>query len=679
MLKVELYIGDNRLDLFDDETISMNIVTKNLQEIDKVFNDFSQSFTVPASRQNNKALEHWYNADISNGTFNPAIKQAGRIELNKLPFRTGLFQMEKVQVKNTKAYSYTIAFYGDNLNLTELFKEDTLIDLDLDAYLVSYGDFSSGIASTLSSGNVCIPLLLPTSRATAGAPAPNGYDLYHDPRLASEFKPAIKVQRVLDAIETKYGITINSNHFDSSDFAKIFIHAHNQAGASLNWRANWNRLTSTNQTIPDPADYDIGNDEFIIQSGSGNVTFDVALSGIGLEEYTYDLLVYRTTAGPAVYSVTYDIDQPNVQVQVARDASVDFQIFFAIRGTAGADFTWDIIASNGVVIDSGANEDDFSLHSFPFTNYTYTDTLSSETITVEGNLPKMKVKDFLGGLVTMFNMIIVPTSATEFTIEPFDDWMAAGSTVDFADYVDNYEYEIHPASIYGEIHFKYQDTEYRANKQFTAKKRNNYVQYGDLRTQIVDANGDPLSKEEFEIELPLTNVLFRNLRHISDGYRTNILVGELVNQENEQELESAVLVYRVGQQSITSGLFRTKQYESSAHNTYTNYNLCYQFNTDDDSYTGSLNWGTEINPRTINDGTATSPSLYYTYWSDFITDLYDLQNRRYTMKAVLPVGFLVDLQLNNLLRIGTNVYRINSMNVDITTGEATLDLVNEID
>ena len=238
---------------------------------------------------------------------------------------------------------------------------------------------------------------------------------------------------------------------------------------------------------------------------------------------------------------------------------------------------------------------------------------------------------------------------------------------------------IHPASIYGEIHFKYQDTEYRANKQFTERNQNNFVQYGDLRTQIIDANGDPLSKEEFEIELPFTNVLFRNLRHLTDGYLTNILVGELVTQENEQELESAVLVYRVGQQSITSGLFRTKQYESSAHNTYTNYNLCYQFNTADDSYTESLNWGTEVNPRTGNDGTATSPSLYYTYWSDFITDLYDLQNRRYTMKAVLPVGFLVDLELNNLLRIGTNVYRINSMNVDITTGEATLDLVNEID
>ena len=119
-----------------------------------------------------------------------------------------------------------------------------------------------------------------------------------------------------------------------------------------------------------------------------------------------------------MYSITYGIDQSNVQVQVARDASVDFQIFFAMRGSAGADFTWDIIASNGVVIDSGTNEDNFNLHSFPFTNYTYTDPLSSESITVEGNLPKMKVKDFLGGLVQMFNMVIVPTSSTEFTIEP---------------------------------------------------------------------------------------------------------------------------------------------------------------------------------------------------------------------------------------------------------------------
>ena len=82
--------------LFDDEKISMNIVTKNLQQIDKVFNDFSQSFTIPASQQNNKVLEHWYSADIANLTFNPAVKQAGRIELNGLPFRSGFFQMEKV-------------------------------------------------------------------------------------------------------------------------------------------------------------------------------------------------------------------------------------------------------------------------------------------------------------------------------------------------------------------------------------------------------------------------------------------------------------------------------------------------------------------------------------------------------------------------------------------------------
>ena len=91
MLNVELYIGNDRLDLFDDEKISMNIVTKNLQQIDKVFNDFSQSFTIPASQQNNKVLEHWYSADIANLTFNPAVKQAGQNRAEWIAVQKWLF------------------------------------------------------------------------------------------------------------------------------------------------------------------------------------------------------------------------------------------------------------------------------------------------------------------------------------------------------------------------------------------------------------------------------------------------------------------------------------------------------------------------------------------------------------------------------------------------------------
>ena len=84
-LNVEVYIGTDRLDLFEDENIQMNRTVKDFRDLDKVFSDFTQSFTIPASKQNNIAMSHWYNESIATG-FNPATKKAARIDINTLPF-----------------------------------------------------------------------------------------------------------------------------------------------------------------------------------------------------------------------------------------------------------------------------------------------------------------------------------------------------------------------------------------------------------------------------------------------------------------------------------------------------------------------------------------------------------------------------------------------------------------
>ena len=53
-MKVQVYIQGQRLDLYDDEQITVKQVTKDLKDISKIFADFSQTFNVPASKNNNK-------------------------------------------------------------------------------------------------------------------------------------------------------------------------------------------------------------------------------------------------------------------------------------------------------------------------------------------------------------------------------------------------------------------------------------------------------------------------------------------------------------------------------------------------------------------------------------------------------------------------------------------------
>ena len=60
MRTVQVYIEGQRLDLFDDEQINVTSTQQNVQDISKVFTDFSQSFSVPASVKNNEIFHHFY-------------------------------------------------------------------------------------------------------------------------------------------------------------------------------------------------------------------------------------------------------------------------------------------------------------------------------------------------------------------------------------------------------------------------------------------------------------------------------------------------------------------------------------------------------------------------------------------------------------------------------------------
>ena len=67
MQKFQIYIGDDRLDLFKDESITVTQSIQNVKQIDKIFTEFSQTFSVPASPTNNKIFKHYYNYDIVQG------------------------------------------------------------------------------------------------------------------------------------------------------------------------------------------------------------------------------------------------------------------------------------------------------------------------------------------------------------------------------------------------------------------------------------------------------------------------------------------------------------------------------------------------------------------------------------------------------------------------------------
>ena len=86
---VELYIYINgevkRIDTFDDEPISITSTLQNINDISKVFTDYSQSFSVPVSKNNNLIFSHWYNNEVDNG-FDQRLRYDGYIEIDSQVF-----------------------------------------------------------------------------------------------------------------------------------------------------------------------------------------------------------------------------------------------------------------------------------------------------------------------------------------------------------------------------------------------------------------------------------------------------------------------------------------------------------------------------------------------------------------------------------------------------------------
>ena len=164
MQKLQLYIGGERLDLFDDETVSMTQSIQNIKDIEKVFTEFTQPFTVPASKSNNKIFKHYYNFDIANG-YDARQKSSASIELNFIPFKTGYIQLNGVELKKNLPYAYKITFYGNTINLKDVLGESELSSLTFPNSLnlpYNYTNIESKMTNGLQS--IIAPLITHTQR-----------------------------------------------------------------------------------------------------------------------------------------------------------------------------------------------------------------------------------------------------------------------------------------------------------------------------------------------------------------------------------------------------------------------------------------------------------------------------------------------------------------------------------
>lgn len=241
---VDVYIEGNRLDLFDDEQITVRSSVQDVNDISKLFADFSQSFNVPASKNNNGIFSHYYNANIDGG-YDARTRKQSTIDVGTLDFKRGKMRLDKVDIKDGEPSNYRITFFGDVIKVKDLIGDDKLHELDwLDGF--DHGFNASNVLTGITTGldftvdsvlyeeAVIYPLIsyqrqyfynFDASETTSTETLVNiAYGATRSDGVSyTEMKPSIKLSLIVKAIQEKYGLIFTGAFFDSSEFTNIYM------------------------------------------------------------------------------------------------------------------------------------------------------------------------------------------------------------------------------------------------------------------------------------------------------------------------------------------------------------------------------------------------------------------------------------------------------------------------
>ena len=672
MQKLQLYIDNQRIELFKDESVSLTQTIQNVRDISKIFTDFSKSFTIPASKTNNKIFKHYYNFDITGG-FDGRKKVAARLELNTIPFRNGKIKLDDVQMRNNKAYAYKITFFGNIVNLKDLLGEDKLVALTgLNSYNYVYNSANNltYLQADPTTNDFVIPLISHTDRwyyDGAGGTDGNNQNLAnttggspYEGVYWDMIKPALRVSEIISAIESEYGLTFSSDFFTSSNanYNNLFLWLHRKKGVAKSAGENVERLVDEFTT--EAEDFDTATEMIntntlrVGDPSSDYNAFEITIVRSGTNPF--NIVLYRN--GVEFYrSATITATSVTIDTADFSFSSGDIQIYLEAQ-SANLPIS---VTSVSYFIENPVGTKNYSS-----SNFTFQDEFQ---FILTQQLPDIKIIDFLSGLFKMFNLTAYVENDGTIKVQTLDSFYSGGTEYNITEYVDYTKGSVGVSLPYRQIDFRYEDTDY-----FFSKDHNE--RFGrEWGTEEYDSNGEQdLDGSIYKVELPFTHMKYERLVDQNTGSNTNVVWGWAVNETEEPRLGKPLLTYIIRQTSAS-----TINYVDGAtvENPITTYNIpSNSVSLSSGTDKSNLNFKNEFNEY---DGTTDfTDTLFQEYYSTYIADVFNSKNRITKVRALLPLRILLNYSLADVFIINQRRYRINTIKTNLTTGWSDLELLNEL-
>ena len=718
MRKLQLYINNTRVDLFKDEIVSINASIQDIKDPAKIFTEFTKAFTIPASKTNNKLFQHYYNWNIvdsndnTNSAFDARNKVASVIEINSIPFKKGFVALTGVELKFNKPYAYKIVFYGETVDLKNTLGDDKLGQLSkLGTNSLNYdvNTIKARLQTSAHSGAILCPLitsgasnddndLRPSRLFYNSQTGTNGTgNLYwqngggHDwGVLYSDLKYAIRVHEIIDAIQDQYSnINFSDDFFSTSnaEFYNLYLWLQRKKG-SVEPASQITEFPSpvTGFGIPGPSNKTgMENNRTLKIYGTDLPTIkqDLIVNTSSSDPYT--IVVYQGTTPFATFSnQTGDNVYGKQELGILTAGDYSITIFSATQivftDTTPIGIKWDL---------SGYNQGGGSgwAESWTIDSFTASATF---TFDPQEQIPDIKTIDFLTSIFQMFNLTAYfddrPLLANgsnnpnyrKIRVQKLESFYASNvNEYDITEFIKIDSKQVNIALPYNEINFSYTGNDTLLAKQY---EQLNGKPWG-AEEYIGDGDQFNAPNSKYSISIDQEHLMYERLIDVNNtlaypNNQTSVQWGYMVDDNQDAILGKPLFFYPIHQASGSSTdsiSFRNGTTAVEVDNYFIPSN---SLSLDPSVSTINLNFREEFNEYTTETGF--TDTLFQSNYSTYISDIFNGKRRLVKMKALLPINIILQFNLNDTFIVGTEKFKINTIQINLITGDSDLELLNVI-
>ena len=521
------------LDQFSDEDIKVSNNILDLFDLGEIPGTYTQQITLPGTKLNNAFFEQYFDISVwEPDLFNTNQKVEAYLDFDSFYLVNGYLQLNKVNViQNKFVDSYEVTLFGIVSNFSIDTRASFLTDLSsLSVYnhTSSVSNISMSWNRQLFNGDIVYPMIEYGNDATA---QPNfyfsqvtflGIDDNESAIVVSDYKPAIRIKKVWDAIFNEFGYTYTGSFWNQSFLDNVYMPLNNDksvpiynpsienyyqfrlanvsgsgyfltaydSSSAANFRMNSEvydydnaiALTGTSFTFTSPitSKYDVKLDLAFEVSGT-NASFS------GMPAWYVDYVSGSTVTNTQVLARlnTYMTTIANSRTRTVQEVFNIKDYLFQTPPLNPGTYTIRIyqlpINYNVYTVKVNPNVDNQSAIEF----WRCRQAADFKVLDVPSNMPNgtsgIKVMDFIRSIQKKFNLIIYPSkqNPNQFIVEEFNNWYKQGTIKDFNKYInlqDKIEYT--PANQLGYRQVRYSDAEDTDYVTTLFKRTNNRI-YGE--------------------------------------------------------------------------------------------------------------------------------------------------------------------------------------------------------